>query len=128
MTDTRRAARGGAWLAAAAVALLLAAPGPARAAMSADQVKRAIAERFGVEVLRVAEATEDGRAVYRVTVMNPGGTFNEAFQVNVLVVDRETGELVPQFRHRASGYDLPGALDRDPNRNPESSLRSNPWR
>ncbi len=35
--------------------------------------------------------------------MNPPGNFNEALQVNTLMVDRQTGELVPQFRHAPSG-------------------------
>ena len=91
---------------------------PVAAQVSEDQVRSMLAERFDVDVLRVTEDQADGRAIYRVTVMNKGGAFNGAFQVNTLVVDRQTGELVRQFRHRSSGYDLPGAQDRDVNRNP----------
>ena len=40
----------------------------------------------------------DGRAVFLVTVMNPGGDFNEAFQVTTLAVDVETGKLVSGYR------------------------------
>jgi hypothetical protein len=54
-------------------------------------------------VLRVREALYDGRSVYIVTVMNPGGDFNEAFQVNTLMVDRRSGKLVSQFRPAMSG-------------------------
>ncbi|MDJ0894113.1 MAG: hypothetical protein QNJ92_03150 [Alphaproteobacteria bacterium] len=108
--------------------VVLAAAGPVAAEVSEDQIRSMLAERFDVDVLRVTEGQADGRAVYRVTVMNKGGAFNEAFQVNTLVVDRQTGELVRQFRHRSSGYDLPGAQDRQPNRNPGGSRIGRTWR
>jgi len=76
----------------------------ANAAMTADQIGAAVAARYGVEVLRVVEAMgDDGRAAWRVTVMNPGGDFNEAFQVNTILVDAETGAPIVQFRHLPSG-------------------------
>ncbi len=74
-----------------------------QAAMSEDQVRTAIERDYGVQVLRVSPGMADGRNVFMVTVMNPAGDFNEAFQVNTLVVDAETGRLVPQFRHLPSG-------------------------
>jgi hypothetical protein len=46
--------------------------------------------------------------------MNPGGNDNGAFEVSTLIVDAATGDLVPQFAHRPSGYDLPPAADRSP--------------
>ncbi len=73
--------------------------------MSADQVAAAIAEAYGVSVLKVVAAEDEGRTVYRVTIMNPGGDFDEAFQVNTLIVDADTGKPVSGFRHRASGYE-----------------------
>ena len=82
------------------------------AAMSADQVAAAIAEAYGVTVLRVEPMTEDGRAAYLVTIMNPGGDFNEAFQVNKIVVDAETGDLTPEFRHPPSRHRLFGGASR----------------
>ncbi len=119
---------------ALAVAILgavsLGLPGPA-AALSQEEAERKVAEDFGVEVLaKHTRAGEiEGRAVWFLTVMNPGGTFNDAFQVNTLAVDQETGELVPAFRHRASGYDLPGAasLDDQTGVRPDMS-GSRPWR
>ena len=83
------------------------APPPmmAIAAMTANQVKAKIAKDFGVKVLKVRPGKTDGRKVFVVTVMNPGGDFNEAFQVSTIVVDVETGKLVSGFRHRASGLD-----------------------
>ncbi|MEE8516647.1 MAG: PepSY domain-containing protein [Alphaproteobacteria bacterium] len=83
----------------------LAMPAPALAAVSADQVKAKVAKAFGVKVLKVRPAKADGRKVFVVTVMNPGGDFNEAFQVSTIVVDAETGKLVSGYRHRASGLD-----------------------
>jgi hypothetical protein len=104
----------------AAAGLALAAV-PA-AAMSQEEVKATIAERYEVEVLKVEPGTLDGQRVWMVTVMEPGGTSNAAFRVARLAVDRESGELVPAFRHDRSGYDLPpggGRFTRDitrPNR------------
>ena len=74
-----------------------------------DAAAARIAEVYGVEVLRVQEVTVDGRAAYAITVMNPGGNSNAAFQVNTLLADAATGNLLPVFRHRPAGYDPPGA-------------------
>lgn len=99
--------------AAAAIALMIAITispaSPARAAVTAEQAAAAIAKTYGVQVLKIAPAMIDGRAAYRITVMNPGGDFNDAFRVTTLAVDAETGKLISQFRHLASGYDLSGA-------------------
>ncbi len=93
------------WLAALVVGGVVSLAAPAWAAMSADEVAAKIAEAYGVTVLRIVPTVTDGRSVFRVTIMNPGGDFDEAFQVNTLLVDADTGKLVSGFRHRASGYD-----------------------
>jgi len=95
-----------------AILPLLSSP-EAAAAVGEEEAARSISERFDVQVLRVRAGEIDGRAVWLVTVMQRGGTRNDAFQVTTLAVDRESGELVPAFRHRSSGYDLPGALSGD---------------
>jgi hypothetical protein len=100
-------------LLAIAAPLLAARAAPAET-LSTDKVGEAVAQRYGVQVLRVTPVEVNGAPAYAVVVMNPGGNFNEAFQVNTLVVDAATGALVSQFRHRAAGYDLPGAPDRTP--------------
>jgi hypothetical protein len=92
----------------------LAAPAAPAETLSAERAAETVAQRYGVQVLRVTPVEVDGAPAYAVVVMNPGGNFNEAFQVNTLVVDPETGDLVSQFRHRAAGYDLPGAVGRSP--------------
>jgi hypothetical protein len=50
---------------------------PAGAALSADQVKRQVETQYGVKVLRVKPMTEQGRSAFALTIMNPGGAFNE---------------------------------------------------
>ena len=100
---------------AAVLGAVLALSPPAIAAMTANQVKAKIAKDFGVKVLKVRPGKADGRKVFVVTVMNPGGDFNEAFQVSTITVDAETGKLVAGFRHRASGLDANQAPSYVPN-------------
>jgi hypothetical protein len=95
------------------VAVWLAAANSAFA-LSPEAVAGVVAQRFGVTVLRVVPIERDGKPLYSVVVMNPGGNFNEAFKATTLVVDPDSGELVPQFRQENSGYDLPAAPDRRP--------------
>ena len=76
---------------------------PAAAALSADQVKRQVETRYGVTVLRIEAVTEQGRSAFAVTIMNPGGAFNEAFQVNTLVIDADTGRAIIQYRQGPGG-------------------------
>ncbi len=92
-------------IAAAAVfgAALALGASPAGAALSADQVKRQVETRYGVTVLRIEAVTEQGRSAYAVTIMSPGGAFNEAFQVNTIVIDAETGRPVIQYRQGPGG-------------------------
>ena len=92
-------------IAAAAVfgAVLASVASPAEAALSADQVKRQVETRYGVTVLRIKPVTEQGRSAYAVTIMNPGGAFDEAFQVNTLVIDAETGRPIIQYRQGPGG-------------------------
>ena len=106
-----------------------AAPSQASAALSEAAVRKHLAETYGVRVLKIRRTRIDGRNAYLVTVMNPPGDYNEAFQVTILAVDAETGRLIPSFRHRTSGYDLPGAPARETNRQPPDVLRwGRDWR
>ncbi|WP_340118568.1 hypothetical protein [Pelagibius sp. 7325] len=92
-----------------AAAAFSAAPQPARAAVGAEAAGKQIAERYDVQVLKVAPGEIDGRKVWLLTVMVPGGNSNSAFQVHRLAVDQESGDLVPSFRHHTEGYTLPPA-------------------
>jgi hypothetical protein len=103
----------GSWLSAAAAEQL-----------SADKVSAEITERYHVTVLRVTPTEVDDRAAYAVVAMNPGGDDNGAFRVTTLIVDAETGELVPQFAHRPAGYDLPLPADRSPPTDSGPMIRS----
>lgn len=118
-------------VAAAALVLVavFAASDPAQAALTAEQVARQIAETYKVRVLKVAPLEFGGRAAFRVTVMKPGGNSNDAFRVTTIAVDAETGKLIPQFRHRASGYDLPAAprYEAGPSR-PDAAEKGIVWR
>jgi len=100
---------------AAIFAALVAAPtARAQAVKSADEISAAVAKAFGVEVLGVRSIETDRGPAYAVTVMNAGGDFDGAFRVSTIVVDARTGDLVPQFRHKSAGYDLPGAPSNTP--------------
>ena len=90
-------------LAAVLVVASALVPRPAMAVMTENQVRAKITAEFGVRVLKVRRSRYDGRAVFLVTVMNPGGDFNEAFQITTLAVDVGTGKLVSGFRHSSSG-------------------------
>jgi len=102
--------------------------GNAVAQVSDQEAKRQVEESYDVEVLRVREGEIDGRGVWLVTVMLPPGDFNSAFMVSSLAIDRETGDLVPSFRHRESGYDLPGGLRGDKGGLRPDAVRSRAWR
>ncbi len=116
-------------LAAVAVAAVLLVGAPVQAQMTAEEITAAVAGTFGVEVLRVTAADDEGRAVYHVTFMSPGGDFNGAFQVTTIAVDAATGTVISQFRHLASGYRLSGApsLDGDISR-PDAPTHGVVWR
>jgi len=90
-------------LALAVAIIAAAAPIPAAATMTESEAVRMIKETYDVEVLRTRTGQIEGPQVWLLTVMNRGGDFNTAFQVNTLAVDQETGRLVPAFRHGPSG-------------------------
>ncbi|RMD64667.1 MAG: hypothetical protein D6826_01915 [Alphaproteobacteria bacterium] len=100
-----------AMVASMALFILLGLPGSATvalAAVSAQEAADRIAAEFEVEVLRTRPGEIDGRSVWLVTVMVPGGDSNAAFMVTTLAVDRETGRLIPAFRHGPHGATPPG--------------------
>lgn len=76
---------------------------PAKAQLSEEQIRQQLEEDYGVTVLRMKKIVDDGKPVFAVTLMSPGGNFNEAFQVNTVAVDPETGKLVSQYRARTNG-------------------------
>ena len=114
-------------LALGLLAVLL--PQTAVAAVSEAEAARQLEQAYGVKALKVRAGDVGGRAVWLVTVMNPGSDSNAAFQVNTLAVDQETGELVSAFRHGTSGYELAGDGPREDKvgLRPEA-MRSRVWR
>jgi len=80
-----------------------ASPSMAQPTMSVDQMKQRIESNFGVKVLRVEGMLEQGRSAFAVTTMKSGGDFNDAYQVNTVVVDSKTGDLIRQYRHTPNG-------------------------
>jgi hypothetical protein len=78
-------------------------PAAAMAQMSEQQLRAGVEQTYGVRVLKMKSETVAGRRAFLATVMNPGGAFNEAFQVNTIAIDAATGKLIPGFRHQASG-------------------------
>ena len=111
----------GAALAVAIVALL--AP-PAQAAMTEEQVSAKVAKDLGVKVLRVRPGKAAGQSVFLVTIMNPGGDFNAAYQVNTVAVSTESGMLLSRFRHLASGLDGNAAPIYNADRQATDSMQS----
>ncbi len=82
----------------------------ALAQLSAEEVARRVAARFGVEVLKVREVEDERGRLFAVTVLLPEEAGNAAFQVGILYVDAETAEPVPRLVHRPAGYELPRPL------------------
>ena len=131
MGPRQHKARARRWLAMAIVGALLAGllSAEARAAVSSDEAGAMVAKKYSVQVLRVRAGLVDTIPVWLVTVMKAGGNSNDAFQVTILAVDQDSGELVPAFRHGTTGYELPSAGDRDTRieLRPDAS-RSGAWR
>ncbi len=114
---------------AVALGAAVGAPSPAEAQVGAEQASREFARTYGVRVLKARTGTIGGKPVILLTVMNPEGDFDEAFQVTTVAVDRATGRLVAGFRHRASGRVDNQAPIFEPNRQPTGSLsRGTSWR
>jgi hypothetical protein len=98
-------------LLALAAALLLA--GTAHA-VTPDEVKQKIEKAYAVQVLKVEPTQIEDRAAFAVRVMSKDTRTNGGFGVSTLTVDAESGQLIPAFRHQASGYTLPETVSGDP--------------
>ncbi len=62
----------------------------------AEQVRREIGERLGMDVLDVETVEVEGQQVFAVRVMAPPGNFNDAFMVSVVLVDPVSGDILGQ--------------------------------
>lgn len=103
--------------------------GPALA-LTQEEAAAQVAERYGVEVLKTDAVLQDGTAIILLTVMQPGGNDNAAFQVNTIAVDAKTGEVIPGFRRLETGsVDSGGAsASTIEDRRPSSARRGKVWR
>lgn len=111
------------WLLGGAVVVGYLASAPNALAASKAEVKAMIEKTYGVKVLRIDDTRANDLDAFAVRVMNPGGNFNEAFQINTLVVDKRTGRLISQFRHLSDGRvgrSGGGGRDLSENAGPES--------
>ena len=90
---------------------------PAQAEMTKQQIIGQIERDYSVKVLGVRQGEKMGKGVFSVTVMNPPGNFNEAFQINTIAFDVKSGKLVPVAAQTPQGYRLPA---------PAVTLRTSP--
>lgn len=73
------------------------------AALTQEEAAEKVAEEYGVEVLKTDAALDGNRPIILLTVMQPGGNDNAAFQVNTIAVDAKTGEVIPGYRRLETG-------------------------
>ncbi|NQU69781.1 MAG: hypothetical protein HQ514_04490 [Rhodospirillales bacterium] len=95
--------RKGASALAIAACLWAVAPKSAGAEMTEQQLRAGVERTYGVRILKMRPGNVGGKRAFIATAMNPGGDFNESFQVNVIGIDAATGKLIPGFQHRPSG-------------------------
>lgn len=73
------------------------------AAITQEEAAAQVAEEYGVEVLKTDAVLQGNQPIILLTVMEPGGNDNSAFQVNTIAVDAKTGEVIPGFRRMETG-------------------------
>lgn len=71
-------------------------PAPPQPELAEDEIRAMVRDSLGVEILRVEVVEHEGAPAYAITVMNPGGDRNDAFQVATLLFDGATGALLEQ--------------------------------
>lgn len=96
----------------------------AESLMTEAKARQEIEARYSVQVLGIQKATEGNTPIFIIKLMNKGGNFNEAFQVNTVAMDRRTGKLIPQFQHIDSGTTEMGSGPRQIDENTGPMLRA----
>jgi hypothetical protein len=86
-----------------AIGVLIGGGVSSAAALTQEEAAAQIAEEYGVEVLKTDAVLQGDQPIILLTVMEPGGNDNAAFQVNTIAVDAETGEVIPGFRRLETG-------------------------
>ena len=99
---------------AAALALIVLSGATGAEAKSPADIAAEVEKSRGVKVLKLQETMVEGRTAYIVTVMNPSGESNSAFQVERILVDAETGAVLPTLRHGPTGLSLAAGPEFEP--------------
>jgi hypothetical protein len=98
-----------------AVALVLGLPTATAAQVkSPAELTAELEQSRGVKVLKLQETRVDSRTAYIVSVMNPDGDSNAAFQVERILIDAETGKPIQTYRHGPTGWSEPAGPDFTP--------------
>ncbi len=85
-------------MAAALAAAIGLAASAATAAMTADQIRQQVERESGGKVIKIEPRKYGTLEAFAVTVMNPGGNDNGAFQVYTVILSAENGTTVPEQR------------------------------
>ncbi len=70
----------------------------AMAAMTADQIRQQVERESGGKVIKIEPRKYGTLEAFAVTVMNPGGNSNAAFQVYTVIINAENGTPVSEQR------------------------------
>jgi len=83
-------------LVVAAISALTGSLSLASETLSEADVRSIVEQQRRGDILNVEQQQINGRMAYVVTIMNAGGDANDAFQVYTLVIDAESGTLMPE--------------------------------
>ena len=70
----------------------------AMAAMTADQVRQQVEQESGGKVIKIEPRKYGALEAFAVTIMNPGGNSNAAFQVYTVIINAENGTPISEQR------------------------------
>ena len=85
-------------MAAVLAAPMVLAATDAMAAMTADQVRQQVERDSGGKVIKIEPRKYGALEAFAVTIINPGGNSNEAFQVYTVIINGENGMPVSEQR------------------------------
>lgn len=83
-------------LVTAAVLASASLPSSASETLTETDVRSIVEQHRRGDILKIEQTRINGRLAYAVTFMNAGGDANHAFQVYTLVIDAESGTLMPE--------------------------------
>ena len=86
----------GSMLGAAIMLASVGLPSSASDVLTEADVRSIVEHQLRGDILKVKQEKVAGRTAYAVTIMNTGGDANHAYQVYTLIIDAETGTLMPE--------------------------------